>query len=293
MWAHKSGSVRGSGEQSPAPTQPQQRRLTTAGSSTRPRELRWSHVTQRTVGTILVVSNPPGRPQCLSGLHIIKDFAAKHLVPQPTVETFCVTIFPGTAGRNIQRADIRMSEPLTKPGRDELRAIVRPDVIRNPMSNKQSTQHVHNIVMPNSARHFQSQTLPSVFVDNRQPLQGRTRTRAVEDEIPCPDVVSSFGTMPNAALITVTQTTLLLRFASHFQTLTTPKPIRSIKANAMPFTLQQLRDPTIPKPWMLTNQFQHPCNHTRLIVRSLRFISLRTAMLRRHRTCPPFTHDKL
>jgi hypothetical protein len=103
-------------------------------------------------------------------------------------------------------------------------------------------------------------------------------------------MVSPAHSMPNTTLIAVTQSTLFPRLLRDFQALATPKTIRSIKTHAMPFTLKQPGDPTITKPRMRSNQFQHPCHNNRLIIRWLRFVPLRTSMLFRQATRTPLTH---
>jgi hypothetical protein len=79
--------------------------------------------------------------------------------------------------------------------------------------------------------------------------------------------------------MTVAHTTLLFRLSWHFQALATPKTIRPVKTNSVPFTLEQLRDPTVAETRMLTNYLQHPCDQTWFSIRSLRRITLRTSML--------------
>ena len=88
--------------------------------------------------------------------------------------------------------------------------------------------------------------------------------------------------LTNATLIAIAHATVLFRPPRHFQAFATPKTIRSVKTNSLPFTLKQLRDATVAETRMLTNQLQHPCQQTRLIIRSLRLITLRTSMLRCH-----------
>ncbi len=227
-------------------------------SSTRPREFRRGHVSQRTVGTLLVVSNSPGCPQRLSRLHVVEYLTAEEFVPQPTVETLRIAVLPRTPRRNVHWTDARMTKPRTQACRNELRTVVRPYVLRNPVSNEQASQHIGHILVSDSPRHLQCQTLPRVFIDDRQPLQRRPRTRAVEDEIPRPHMIRALNTMSNASLITVAQSTLLLRLSRHLQPFTAPQSICPIKTNSMPFTLKQLCDPAITESRVLANQLQHP-----------------------------------
>ena len=106
-------------------------------------------------------------------------------------------------------------------------------------------------------------------------------------------MVPPLDTMSNAALIAGSQTTLLSRFSRHLQALPTPESISSIKTNSMPFTLKQLRDPTVAESRMLANEFQHSCDDARFIVRPLRFVTLRTPMLTSNVACTPLTDFEL
>ena len=60
------------------------------------------------------------------------------------------------------------------------------------------------------------------------------------------------------SLMTIAHTTLLFRLPWHFQAFATPKTIRPVKTNSVPFTLKQLRNSAIAKSRMLTNYLQHP-----------------------------------
>jgi hypothetical protein len=84
-----------------------------------------------------VVFQPPFFNQHLGLLQGIEDLAIEPFIPEFTVEAFVVTVFPRTARFNKERLDTEPFEPLANnPGR-ELGTIVRADMIRRAMLDKE------------------------------------------------------------------------------------------------------------------------------------------------------------
>ena len=72
---------------------------------------------------------------------------------------------------------------------DELRPIVRANMLGNTTREEQVGQNVQHAIRRHAATHFQRQTLARVLVGDRKPLQRLSGGRAVMDEVPGPHVV--------------------------------------------------------------------------------------------------------
>ena len=68
-------------------------------------------------------------------LQAVEDFAVEAFVAQLAIEGLAVAVIPWAAWRNVKRLCAGLSEPVAHDLGRHLRAVVRPDVLRNAFGN--------------------------------------------------------------------------------------------------------------------------------------------------------------
>ena len=81
---------------------------------------------------MFVVVRSPEASQFSRSLQVVENFQRKKLVPEATVEAFCVGVFPWTSWSDVQRSYIKILKPSSQLLRDQLGAIVTADELREP-----------------------------------------------------------------------------------------------------------------------------------------------------------------
>lgn len=89
------------------------------------------------MGTDRILVGPPPFRQNLCFLQGIEQLPVQKLIPHFAIERFHIAVFPGRAGFNGERLDVEVFEPPAQRLRDELRPVLRPDVLRHAMVQKQ------------------------------------------------------------------------------------------------------------------------------------------------------------
>src|SRR5208282_6662790 len=87
-------------------------------------------VAQCRVRPLRVVFHAPPLRQNLRFLQRVKDLAIQELIAQLSIETFTVPVFPWTSRFDIQRPGAHFPQPLPQLLSNELRPIVRTNVLR-------------------------------------------------------------------------------------------------------------------------------------------------------------------
>src|SRR5690606_25430213 len=148
-----------------------------SGSSTRGGKRRGGLVAQRTVWPAVVVIFPPGCGERPSRRHVVEYLDGQELIAHSAMEALSKTVLPGTARRDVQRLDADLFQPAADRRGDELRPVVATNVPRYTTHREQLSQRIDHVLTGDAASHFQSQTLPRVFVDDREPLEQAARSR--------------------------------------------------------------------------------------------------------------------
>lgn len=104
--------------------------------------------------------------------HGHKHLTVQQLVPQFAVEAFAVAVLPGTAGLNVLRLNAQVRQPSLQRQGDKLRAVVRAEVVRSAVRQKQIRKHMHSLLGSDIPGHVQGKAFPAVFVDNHQHAEG-------------------------------------------------------------------------------------------------------------------------
>ena len=118
-----------------------------------------------------------------------------------------------------------------------------------------------------------------MLVDDRKPLDRATVFRAIEDEVPGPDVIFVLGPMPNAAAGSGAQSPLFSLFLRHLQTLPPPQAVHPLAIHVPAFTFEQHPDEAIAVTRMRAHQLQHSLDQPLFFFVFARSISLRAPRL--------------
>src|SRR5450755_3764518 len=92
---------------------------------------RWP-IAQRRVRPLRVIFHAPPLRQNLCLLQRVKDLAVQELIAQLPVEALAVPVLPRTPRRDVQRPRAQLSQPLPQFLGNELRPIVRTNVLWDP-----------------------------------------------------------------------------------------------------------------------------------------------------------------
>ena len=194
-------------------------RRSRTGSSTATHEFRWGQTAQRTVRAIVVVIFSPCSAARSGMTEVLKLRYPWQLVTEPAGEAFREAILSRTTGLNVKRSHIEFQHPRWKRLRDELGAVVAPNLLRGSIHHKQLGHPIDQVLSANALRDIQTDTTAGVFIDDRQPFQRLTMNRSIKDEIPTPDVVRPGGSANVASMAAVAQGSLFPRSFRHFQPL--------------------------------------------------------------------------
>src|SRR5215468_1131299 len=186
-----------------------------------------------------------------------KLLRVQQLVSYLAVERLRVPVLPRRSGLDVQRCHPSPLHPGSDRPRDELRAVVRADMLRRAPLLHYRGQHRAYCLRRHAASHLQGQALPRVFVHQREPLQGPAVAGPVEEEIPRPDMVLVLRRPPHAAVGTRPQPPLLPLFPGDFQPLLPPEPVDPLAVDPPARAPQQGPDPTVAVARVLPHQLQH------------------------------------
>jgi len=136
----------------------------------------------------VVVASPP-LDDDLRLLERVEDLAVEQLVPELAIEAFVVAVLPRAARLDVKRLHAYALQPLPQGNRDELRAVVRPDVVRHTMVHEQLRDRFQDVLRPHPPLNPDRQALACVLVDHRQHPKGPAVMGAAVDEVIGPDMV--------------------------------------------------------------------------------------------------------
>ena len=100
-----------------------------------------------------IVVTSPAFDQHLRLMQRRELLTRQQLVAQLGVEALTVTVLPRAARLDEECLDVDPAEPLAHVAGNELRPVVRPNVLRCPVGNEQACEAVEHVVGPELARH--------------------------------------------------------------------------------------------------------------------------------------------
>jgi hypothetical protein len=94
-----------------------------------------------------------------------------------------------------------------------------------------------------------------------------TFRRSIENKVPSPNVVDPFDSQAVTSVLGLAFRSLFIGFLTHFQTLSSPDSMHSLKAHSKTLKAKQSRHLTVAKPRTLPRHFMQPfSNHCFIIL---------------------------
>ena len=137
----------------------------------------------RPVGVVVV--DPAGEHDPGLGERV-ELLAVKELLTEGGVERFDEAVLPGRAGVDVQGLDAAQGEAVADGPGDELRTVVRPDVLGGAVLADGLRQRAHHVLGVDAAGHVVAHALLRELVDERQDTEGPAHGRDVRQEVPRP-----------------------------------------------------------------------------------------------------------
>lgn len=116
----------------------------------------------------------------------VELLAVEELASCAGVERLDEAVLPGRAGVDVQGLDAAQGEAVANNPRDELRTVVRPDVLGGAVLADGLHERAHDVLGVDAAGHVVAHALLRVLVDERQDAEGPAHGRDVRQEVPRP-----------------------------------------------------------------------------------------------------------
>ena len=145
-----------------------------------------------------VVVPPPAFCQDLRLLERMTPLAGEKLFLHLPIERFGIGSLPRGPWLDIERCHLKRVQPLSELARDELRPIIRPNMRRDPATQKQIRQDQQHVWRADPAGYHRDQTLACLRVENLENSKGPAVVRPIRHEVIRPDVIAICGPQPKA-----------------------------------------------------------------------------------------------
>src|ERR1017187_1519963 len=247
-------------------------------------------VAQRRVRPLRVIFQPPPLRQNLCLLQRVKDLAVQKLIAQLPVETLTVPALPRTPRLNLQRFRAHFVQPLPQLFGDELRPIVRTNVLWDPAHQHHIRQRFDHLQTSQAPRHPQRQALPRVLVDHHQDAQRPSIVRHCLHKIVAPHMIRPLRPQPDTRTISEPQPPSWPLFLRYLQPFASPDPLHSILPHWPPRIPQQRRNAPVAVSPILRSQGQDRLRQLIFVRAPQRQIALCSSPLPYYSARPPLTY---
>ena len=153
------------------------------------------------MGPYVIVIVSPAFHQYLRFFQCHEQLPLQKFILQLAIKRLIVSIFPGTTGFDIQRCYLQVPQPSSYGPGCEFRAIVRPDMPRDPAQEKQLIELLDHVLGGDAPSYQERQALPCVFIDDRQYPKPPAVGRGGFDEVIAPYMVLVFRSQPDAGAV--------------------------------------------------------------------------------------------
>lgn len=143
--------------------------------------------------TNLVIVSSPSFDDDPSFQQSEEDLAIQKLVPHLAVEGLTVSILPWTSGLNVERLYANIFEPFSQFSCNELWTVVRANMLRDPVFNKQICKDQEDVLAPDSSSYKRCQTLFAVLIDNIQNAELSAIMSLLRHKVITPNVIAVCG----------------------------------------------------------------------------------------------------
>src|SRR5260370_15696603 len=182
-------------------------------------------------------------------------------IPQLPVEAFAVAVLPRTSRLDIQRPGTNLRQPLPQLLRYELRAVVRTNVFRDSPEQHHICQSFNHFIPPEPSRYTDGQTLPRVFIDERQHPQCSSVMRHCAHEVVAPNVIRTLRPHSHARRVVQPQPPARPLFLRHLQLLATPDTLYPIFAHVPTITLHHRPNSPVAVATVFPSHAHYPSPH--------------------------------
>src|ERR1035438_9593122 len=236
-------------------------------------------VAQRRVRPLRVVFHAPPLRQNLCLLQRVEDLAVQELIAQLPVEALTVPVLPRTPGLNVQRPRAYLSQPLPQLLGNELRPVVRTNVLWDPAHQHHIRQCIDHLQTPQAPRHPQPQALPRILVDQHQDAQRSSIVRHRFHKIVAPHMIRPLPAQPDTRAIVQPQPSPRFLLGGYFQPFAPPDALHAIFPHSPARTPQQRRNPPVAVASVLRGQLDDVSRQCILVVALHRLVALGPAPL--------------
>ena len=154
-----------------------------------------------------------------------EDFAIEELIPQPGVEALDEAVLPGTSRCDVCGAGTNRRDPVLDGFGDELRTVIRSNVLRYAAQDEQVGQGIDHIDGLQFAINPDRQAFVSELVDDVEHAELASIMGALLEEVVGPDVVAALGPQPDARSVSQPQAGAFGLPGGDFQPLASPDPL--------------------------------------------------------------------
>ena len=145
-----------------------------------------SQVAYAAVGPLLVVEADPVGDDDASFGERVELLAVEALVTEAGVKGFDVTVLPGRARVDVERADAAVGKAVPDGTGDKLWAVVGADMFRRSVGLDGLREDSHDVVSADAAGDVVGDALFGVLVDEHQGPEAAPSRRDVRHEVPGP-----------------------------------------------------------------------------------------------------------
>ena len=169
-----------------------------------------------------VVVMPPLLDEDLGLLEGGEDLAVEQLIAEAGIEAFDIPVLPRRSRCDVGGLGTNGSDPVSDDPGDELRAIIRSDILWWPPQDEQIRQSIHHIGGVEPAISSKHQGLSGKLVDDDQDPVWTSVMRPVLDKVIGPDLVRPLRPKTDARAVIQPETAALLLLGWNLKPFTFP-----------------------------------------------------------------------
>jgi hypothetical protein len=154
-----------------------------------------------------------------------EDFAIQQFIPQTGVEALDEAVLPGTSRCDVCGAGTNRRDPVLDSFGDELRTVIRSNVLRYAAQDEQVGQGIDHIDGLQFAINPDRQAFVSELVDDVEHAELLSLMGSVLDKVVGPDMVWALGAKPDAGAVIEPETAAFGLFLGNLQPLAPPQPL--------------------------------------------------------------------
>ena len=186
-----------------------------------------------------------------------EELTVQQFVAQTRVEGLDLCVLPGSAGPDEERRHPDAPEPSADRLRDNIRAVVRADVVSYATLAPDRREDANHIFGRDQSHRVHAQQLARILVDYRQDLHLPTVFGPLDGEVVRPDVILGHGVSADVGVAGIAVSSSLAVFAPHAHPLMAPQALHAHVFHAPAAPEQHLVDAQVALARMLRSKLAH------------------------------------